>query len=274
VATICEVLAVSRSAFYAWQKGEQTQHEQQDQKLLPLVRIIFRKHKRRYGARRIADELHDWGHSCSVRRVRKLLKIQGLKAIQPKSFQPKTTDSRHRLGYSPNLLLAAAEPDGINQLWVGDITYIRIYGGTFCYLAILMDRFSRRIMGWNLGTDMTEELVLKVLRRVIREREPGEELIHHSDRGGQYAGNHYRALLRRAGIRQSMSRAADCYDNAFMESCFGTIKRELEMTQYQTHHTAQSELSAYIHYYNFERKHSGIEYLKPAQFEAIIKQPK
>jgi putative transposase len=141
------VLTVSRSSFYVWQRAKPTVHQQRDEELLTLIRIIFRKHKRRYGARRIADELHDTGHSCSVRRARKLLKTQGLKAIQPKSFQPRTTNSKHRLGYSPNLLLHAAEPDGINQLWVGDITYIRLQGGSFCYLAELMDRYSRRIIG-------------------------------------------------------------------------------------------------------------------------------
>lgn len=274
VARICEVLSISRSAFYAWQQDRQTLHQQRDEELLPLVRMIFKKHKRRYGARRIADDLRDLGHLCSIRRVRKLLKTQGLKAIQPKSFQPKTTNSKHRLGYSPNLLLDVDAPEKINQLWVGDITYIRLSGGVFAYLAVLMDRFSRRIIGWNLGTDMTERLVLKVLRRVIRERDLTDELIHHSDRGGQYAGNQYRGLLRRANIRQSMSRAADCYDNAFMESCFGTIKRELEMTQYENFKTAQSEIRQYIHYYNFERKHSSIEYLKPAQFESLINPPK
>ena len=274
VARICEVLSISRSAFYAWQQDRQTLHQQRDEELLPLVRIIFKKHKRRYGARRIADDLRDLGHLCSIRRVRKLLNIQGLKAIQPKSFQPKTTDSKHRLGYSPNLLLDVDDPEKINQLWVGDITYIRLSGGVFAYLAVLMDRFSRRIIGWNLGTDMTERLVFKVLRRVIRERDLTDELIHHSDRGGQYAGNQYRGLLRRANIRQSMSRAADCYDNAFMESCFGTIKRELEMTQYENFKAAQSEIRQYIHYYNFERKHSSIEYLKPAQFESLCNPPK
>jgi transposase InsO family protein len=274
VARICEVLSISRSAFYAWQQGRQTLHQQRDEELLPLVRMIFKKHKRRYGARRIADDLRDLGHLCSIRRVRKLLNIQGLKAIQPKSFQPKTTDSKHRLGYSPNLLLDVDDPEKINQLWVGDITYIRLSGGVFAYLAVLMDRFSRRIIGWNLGTDMTERLVFKVLRRVIRERDLTDELIHHSDRGGQYAGNQYRGLLRRANIRQSMSRAADCYDNAFMESCFGTIKRELEMTQYENFKAAQSEIRQYIHYYNFERKHSSIEYLKPAQFESLCNPPK
>ena len=274
VVRICEVLSISRSAFYAWQQGRQTLHQQRDEELLPLVRMIFKKHKRRYGARRIADDLRDLGHLCSIRRVRKLLNIQGLKAIQPKSFQPKTTDSKHRLGYSPNLLLDVDDPEKINQLWVGDITYIRLSGGVFAYLAVLMDRFSRMIIGWNLGTDMTERLVFKVLRRVIRERDLTDELIHHSDRGGQYAGNQYRGLLRRANIRQSMSRAADCYDNAFMESCFGTIKRELEMTQYENFKAAQSEIRQYIHYYNFERKHSSIEYLKPAQFESLCNPPK
>ena len=137
-----------------------------------------------------------------------------------------------------------------------------------------MDRFSRRIIGWNLGTDMTEQLVLKVLRRAIRERDLREDLVHHSDRGGQYAGHRYRAILRRANIHHSMSRAADCYDNAFMESCFGTLKRELEMTEYENHREAESEIAKYIRYYNFERKHSSLEYLKPAQFEALIKQPK
>lgn len=267
------MLTVSRSAFYAWQRTEPTTHEQHDEELLPLIRIIFKQHKRRYGARRIADELHDAGHTCSVRRVRKLLKTQGLKAIQPKSFQPRTTNSRHQLGYSPNLLLDATEPDGINQLRVGDITYIRLRGGTFAYLAELMDRYSRRIIGWNLGTDMTEPLVLKVLRRAIRERHMANRLIHHTDRGGQYASHSYRAILRRANIRQSMSRAADCYDNAFMESCFGTLKRELEMTRYNSYSEARAEIGEYIRYYNFERKHSGIEYLKPAQFEELINQP-
>jgi len=116
VARICEVLSISRSAFYAWQQGRQTLHQQRDEELLPLVRMIFKKHKRRYGARRIADDLRDLGHLCSIRRVRKLLNIQGLKAIQPKSFQPKTTDSKHRLGYSPNLLLDVDDPEIINQL--------------------------------------------------------------------------------------------------------------------------------------------------------------
>ncbi len=274
VTELCEYLDVSRSAFYAWRDHEPTIHERQDDLLKPLVRIVFRRHRRRYGARRIADDLRDLGHVVSAQRVARLLKIQGLRAIQPKSFQPKTTDSRHRLGYSPNLLLDEEDPVQLNQLWVGDITYIPLAGGVFAYLALLMDRCSRRIVGWSLQEDMQEGLVLQALRTAIRARRPPEGLIHHTDRGGQYAGTEYRAVLRRAGVRQSMSRPDNCYDNAFMESCFGTLKRELEMTEYENQRVASREIAEFIRYYNHDRKHSALEYLKPAQFEDLITPPK
>lgn len=131
-----------------------------------------------------------------------------------------------------------------------------------------MDRYSRRIVGWALEEDMTESLVMTSLRRAIAERQPPTDLIHHTDRGGQYASVRYRRILRRASMRQSMSRAGDCYDNAFMESCFGTIKTELQMTDYPTCRAAMKDLSEYIQYYNTERKHSAIGYLTPSQFEA------
>jgi len=202
--------------------------------------------------------------------VAKLLKIQGLRAIQPKSFVPKTTDSRHQLGYSPNLLAAAPPPDRINQIWVADITYIPRRTGAFAYLASLMDLFSRRIIGWDLAEQMSEPIVLETLHQAIRARQPSPGLIHHSDRGGQYAGHRYRAVLRRAAIRQSMSRADNCYDNAFMESCFGTFKTELEMTEYENHRAARRELAEYIDYYRTERKHSALGYLAPTQFERLL----
>jgi putative transposase len=274
VTEVCRFLEVSRSAFYAWRDRKQTFHERQEDILLPLVRIIFRRHRRRYGARRIADELRDMGHVCSAKRVAKLLQIQGLRAIQPKCFQPKTTDSKHRLGYSPNLLTEADEPHHLDELWVGDITYVPLTGGAFVYLALLMDRCSRRIVAWHIGEDMKEGLVLNALRKAIRGRHPRPGLIHHTDRGGQYAGIEYRKVLRRAGIRQSMSRADNCYDNAFTESCFGTLKRELEMTEYESHGDAKREIAEFIQYYNYDRKHSALEYLKPAQFESLITSPK
>jgi len=265
---VCQFLSVSRSSFQRWQVFEETPREREDAELLPLIVSIFHRHRRRYGTRRIVDDLSDLGVACSRRRVARLLKTAGLKAIQPKSFKPRTTESNHQLGYSPNLILDMEEPDGINQLWVGDITYIPISEIGFGYLATLMDRYSRLIVGWSLRTDMTEALVLAALRQAITSRQPPENLIHHTDRGGQYAGKQYRRVLNRASMRQSMSRAGDCYDNAFMESCFGTFKTELEMTEYQNSREAKREIASYINYYNRSRKHSSLGYLTPSQFEA------
>ena len=233
----------------------------------PFIQSIFWEHRRRYGARRIAIELADQQQLCSRRRVGRLMKEMELVAIQPRTFKPRTTDSRHSLGYNDNLLLNAPPPIAINQLWVGDITYVPIVGGEFLYLAMLMDRFSRRIVGWSLQENMQESLVLQALQSAITLRQPAPGLIHHTDRGGQYAGLCYREMLSRAQMTQSMSRADDCYDNAFMESCFGTLKTELEMTPYQNRDIAHKELPAYIRYYNTRRRHSSIGYLSPETFE-------
>jgi putative transposase len=270
---VCETLAVSRAGYYAWQQTNTSLREKRDRELMPLVRNIFWKHKRRYGARRIAVELAARNEACGVERVAKLLKIQGLKAIQPKSFKPKTTDSRHKLGYSPHLLLNTPPPKQINRIWVADITYVPLESSSFAYLALLLDLCSRRVVGWSLEEQMTEPLVLDALQQAIRSRQPPPGLVHHSDRGGQYAGRGYRAMLRRAAIRQSMSRAANCYDNAFMESCFGTIKTELEMTEYQDRSAARLDIASYLAYYNCERRHSSLDYLSPASFEAQLTNP-
>lgn len=198
------------------------------------------------------------------------MKTQGLKAIQPKSFTPKTTASSHRLGYSPNLLLDDFTLTTINQLWVADITYIPLRDKKFGYLSMMMDRCSRRLIGWHLDLTMTDDLVLHSLHQALGTRRPGRSVIHHSDRGGQYASKRFRQTLRLASMRQSMSRAGDCYDNAFMESCFGTIKTELEMTEYENIHRATGDLETYFRYYNRDRKHSGIGYQTPDQFETQI----
>ena len=195
------------------------------------------------------------------------MKRMDLVAIGPKSFKPRTTDSGHTLGYSPNLLIDSPPPDGINRLWVGDITYIPMIRGEFLYLAVLMDRFSRRIVGWDLQDNMRENLVISALKAAIRARQPLPELIHHTDRGGQYAGSDYRKIIERAKMRQSMSRAGDCYDNAFMESCFGTIKAELEMKPYENEHIARKDVPDYIRYYNTRRRHSALGYMTPDAFE-------
>jgi putative transposase len=273
LSSVCQILDVSRAGFYAWRSQLETARRRRDRELTRLVADTFWKHRRRYGARRIAVDLAAQGQRCGVDRVAKLLKNQGLRAIQPQSFVPRTTDRRHTLGYSPNLLLDAPPPDRINQVWVADITYIPLRSTRFAYLAMTMDRFSRRVVGWELAESMGEPLVLESLQQAIRARQPRRGLIHHSDRGGQYAGHAYRGVLRRAAIRQSMSRAGNCYDNAFMESCFGTIKTELEMTEYDNVIHAHADIASYLAYYNTERRHSALDYLSPYQFETLNDHP-
>jgi transposase InsO family protein len=268
---VCDLLEVSRSGFYAWRSAQESQREERDRELMPFIQEVFWRHRRRYGARRIAMELSGRGIACGVTRVARLMKTAGFRAIQPKSYRPRTTESRHRLGYNPNLLVGREAPSRINEVWVGDITYIplatRTSSGRFGYLALLMDLCSRRIVGWEYGNTMTEDLVLGALRRAIRERQPAPGLIHHTDRGGQYASKRYREVLRRSEMHQSMSAAESCYDNAFMESCFGTVKTELELVEYASGPEAVRELTSYIRYYNGERRHSSLGYVSPAEFE-------
>ena len=202
---LCESLLISRSAYYAWEGGEKNSRQREDEQWMPLVRAIFLEHKRRYGARRIAKELSARGVPCGVKRVGRLMRAMELVAIQPRSFQPKTTNSRHTLGYNENLLIDASPPTELNQVWVGDITYIPLRAGGFLYLAMLMDLCSRRIVGWSLRDHMEESLVLSALRMAIAGRQPAKGLVHHTDRGGQYAGKEYRQVLSRARMAQSMS---------------------------------------------------------------------
>jgi transposase InsO family protein len=275
---VCDLLEVSRSGFYAWRSAQESAREVRDRELIPWISAVFWRHRRRYGARRIVVELAQAGIACGVARVARLLKTQGFRAIQPRSYTPRTTESRHGLGYNQNLLVGREAPTKSNEVWVGDITYIPLlprHGRSrFGYLALLMDLWSRRIVGWEYATTMDEDLVLGALSRAIQARQPRPGLIHHTDRGGQYAGKRYRAVLRRAGMQQSMSAAENCYDNAFMESCFGTVKTELELVEYQSGAEALRELSEYIRYYNLERRHSSLGYVSPAEFERHLTVPK
>lgn len=272
VRSVCDVLGVSRSGYYAFQRGVMSERKMEDERLKSIVREAFLAHRRRYGARRISRELAVAGETCGRGRTRKLMDQMDLVAIQPRSFKPRTTDSRHTLGYDDNLLLDAPPPAGIDQVWLGDITYIPLKQ-SFAYLSILMDLYSRMIVGWTLQNHMREPLVLATLRQAIKSRQPRPGLIHHSDRGGQYAGGEYRAVLNRAQVQQSMSRPDNCYDNACMESCFGTIKTELELTYFETITAASKEISEYINYFNVVRRHSAIDYQSPTQFEIALSQP-
>ena len=184
IAGTCSLLGISRSGYYERHHGLPSRRAQEDQRLGDQVQQIFLHHRRRYGARRIAAELRARGSPCGPRRVARLMKQRGLKALQPKSFRPRTTQSRHRLGFSPHLLAEAEVPPDLNAVWLGDITFVRLQPARFAYLAVLMDWCSRRVVGWALEEQMKEALVLGALRRATAERQPPPGLIHHSDRGG------------------------------------------------------------------------------------------
>ncbi len=200
--------------------------------------------------------------------VRKVLADNQLRPIQPRSFVPRTTDSRHTLGYSANLLLDRPRPTGPNQVWVSDITYIPLANGKWLYLAVWVDLRSRRVVGWCLADHMRDELVITALRRALLGRHPANGLILHSDRGGQYASKEFRKLLVGKYL-QSMSRAGECYDNATAESFWSRLKAEvIESGVFLSLEDARTEIGDYIdNYYNPIRKHSGIGYTSPVQFE-------
>lgn len=263
------MLGVNRSAFYSWKARQISQNTEVHSTIHVEIRNIFIQHRRTYGARRISAELKDMGITCSRGKVRKIMREMNLHAIQPRSFKPRTTNSKHKLGYSPNLLLKGVQITNINQVWVGDITYIPLHA-RFAYMAVLMDRYSRKIVGWSIDYTMTEKLVSSTLKDAIQSRQPPPNLIHHSDRGGQYAAAAYRGILSRASMRQSMSRVKDCYDNAYMESCFGTIKTELEIGCYDDLPEARKEIDDYINYYNTLRRHSSLDNLSPSRFELSL----
>ncbi len=229
----------------------------------------FREHKQRYGSRRISKAIEHTGEKLSRYKAGKVLRKLGLKAIQPRSFVPKTTDSRHHYTISPNLLLDRALPHKPNEVWVGDITYIPLAEGQWAFLAVWMDLFSRKIIGWHLQDHMREALVTDAFIKARNSRVILKGIIIHSDRGGQYAGNNFRKTIHDKKMLQSMSRADNPYDNAFMESCFSRFKAELlQDGMFDTIEDARTEIFEYIEmYYNTIRLHSSLGYKSPAQYE-------
>ncbi len=263
VADLCQTLGVSRSGYYQWRE-----RRHQADAATPLVTQVFRRHSRRYGVRRIVAELQATGHLYGRRRVRRIMQAEGLRAIQPKSFVPRTTDSRHGARMSPNLLsgLLIERP---HQVFVSDITYLPLDGGTWAYLATWLDLYSRRITGWQVAETMTAELIIGALRQAIGRGQPARGLVLHSDRGGQYVDTEFRHLLTAYGYRQSMSRAGETYDNAFAESLFSRYKAELlEDGAFRNVAEAQLETFDYIErYYNPIRRHSALGYVSPEEYE-------
>jgi putative transposase len=260
---------VNRSCYYAWNKHQTYQLTDKNKTMEQRVIDVFRQNKRRYGSRRIVAQLHNEGHTLSRYKARKLLSRNRLMAIQPRSFVPKTTNSRHHYKISPNLLKQSPAPVGVNQVWVGDITYIPMVGGSFRYLSVWMDLYSRKIVGWDLQDHMRESLVTRSLQKAIASRAIQPKLLIHSDRGGQYGGNVFRKILHDRKMQQSMSDADNPYDNAHMESFFSRFKAELlEGGAFQNAEDARTEIFEFIEmYYNPKRLHSSIGYLSPNVYE-------
>jgi len=287
---ICAVLDVPRSSFY--HAATPTESQLCDQQMSRHIERIFRAHRRRYGYRRIVEQLSDEGHTCSPARVRRIMAQSRLRAITPKHYVPKTSDGRADFP-SPNLLLDSPIPSQVNQVYAGDITFIPTASG-WLYLAVVIDLCSRRIasaspppagslrlavslrsaVGWALADHMRSELVIEALLQSLGSRSKTLNAIFHSDRGSQYGSIAFRALLKQSGIRQSMSARANPYHNAWSESVIGTIKTEmLQGGCFIDQNDAQIELFAYIEsYYNTHRKHSSLGYVSPAQFESNLSQ--
>jgi putative transposase len=268
VKDLCEVIGIDRSSYYRSLKPRASRGEE----VLSgeLVLKVFSRHSRRYGSRRVEAELKAEGVGLGRHRIRRLMREQGLRAIQPKQFVPKTTNSRHDLGYCENLLLGMKlPPESPNKVIVGDITYLPLQGGSFAYLATWADLFSRLVIGWDVESHMQESLILSAFEKALRRRGQLREAIVHSDRGGQYAGGNFRTLLKASGCRQSMSRAEESYDNAYAESLFSRYKAELlEEGAFRDLEEARLETFNYIEgYYNRVRRHSSLGYVSPEEYE-------
>ena len=267
VRAVCAALELPRSSFYHAVVPTPTQSA--DAELGPLIEAVFKRHRRRYGYRRIGEELADRGVVCAPARVRRLMASRGLHALQPKNFLPKTSDGRADQP-SPNLLTGHPLPEAPNRAWAGDITFIPTSTG-WLYLAVVIDLCSRRIVGWSLGDHLRGDLVVAALRQALGSR-PTQNTIFHSDRGSQYGSALFRQALAGAGMRQSMSARANPYDNAWTESFIGTLKGEmLQGGCFEDATDARLEIFDYIEgYYNTQRKHSALDYLTPNQFETQI----
>ena len=259
-------MSVSAVTYYRSLKAK----DQAPCEVTEAVTRVFWENSMRYGSRRISEELREQEIKAGRHQVRRILAKEGLLAIQPRSFVPRTTQSRHLLGYSPNLLLdLELPPSAPNEILVGDITYLPLQSGKWGYLATWMDLFSRKVVGWAVADNMEEGLILEAFKMVLRRRRLPAGAIVHSDRGGQYAGKRFRSLLRAHNLRQSMSRTGETYDNAFAESLFSRIKAELlEGGCFVDVSHARSELFNYLEgYYNRVRRHSGLGYVSPDVYE-------
>jgi len=267
---MCELLGVSVSGYYAWKNRAPSQRQLYDMVLLAYVREHFSLSQETYGAPRMHVELCEEGLVVGRHRIARLMRDNALKATQKRRFK-KTTDSHHNGPVAANLLDQNFGCDRADEKWGVDISYVWTAEG-WLYLAIVLDLFSRRIVGWAVSDRLKKNLAIKALQRAIAIREPGPGLIHHSDRGSQYCSDDYQRLLKDHDIIPSMSGKGKCYDNAMVETVFKTIKSELVWrTSYQTRNQAGKSLGHYIDgFYNPRRRHSAIGYKSPIAFEAAM----
>jgi transposase InsO family protein len=271
VSMMCRLLEVSRSGYYAWVDRPPSERQKRRDELVEQIRAAHVGSAGTYGSPRVHEELAEQKVDVCVNTVAKLMKEEGIRSIMHRKFVPRTTDSAHDLPVAANVLdrqFQASRPD---QKWACDITYVPTAEG-FLYLAAVIDLCSRKIVGWSMADHLRTELCTDALQMALLSRRPKEGLLHHSDRGVQYASIDYRRLLQAHGITVSMSRIGDCYDNAVMESFWGTFKTELvHHREYQTREEAKSSIFRYIEcWYNRRRRHSAIGYVSPEQFEASL----
>jgi transposase InsO family protein len=264
---MCQALSVSECGYYAWRKRPKSKREQKNEALTQRVQQIFEHNRQIYGSPRIHVELKDLGVKCSRKRVARLMRAAGISA-QQKRRQVRTTDSSHKNPVADNHLNREFTAFAPNTKWAGDITGIET-GQGWLYLAVILDLYSRKVVGWSMSSHRDEELVERALQMALLQRRPKPRLMHHTDRGSQYTSQAYQALLADAEIICSMSRKGNCWDNAPTESFFGTLKREwTHRHTYQTQSQARQSIFDYIEtFYNRKRRHSALDYLSPVAYE-------
>jgi putative transposase len=267
VAFMCRVLSIAPSGYYAWLKSSPSKKSMRDDVLLTHVRAAFKASRRRYGSPRVHADLRAAGHRVARKRVARLMRQDGLRARHRRRFV-RTTQSKHKFPIAGNVVARQFEVSAPNQVWVSDLTYLRTQTG-FVYMAVVLDLFARRVVGWKVSRDLDAGIAMEALRRALALRPAPRGLIHHSDRGVHYACADYRALLESHGIKPSMSRKGDCWDNAVAESFFSSFGFELEFDA-NWHDVRDVERAAaeYIDgFYNPRRRHSHNSYLSPIDFE-------